>query len=119
VNDQEFPEPGLFGRLVAHLHGEVAADALEAYRRAGVGVYDLGDDLDRLRLEALVHHDGPWGAPPATKTALLCGWNARALQILGDQLLDADYRCEPRTVGFVVPETAEQALAYYAQVAGC
>jgi hypothetical protein len=96
----------------------VAADALEAYRRAGAGVYELTDDLDRLRLEAIVHADGPWRAPPATKTALLCGWNAVALQILGDELLLADYRCEPRTVGFVVPETAEQALAYYAQVAG-
>ncbi|MEY2476167.1 MAG: hypothetical protein QOG87_1482 [Actinomycetota bacterium] len=111
-------EPGLFGRLVAHLHGEVAADALEAYRRAGAGVFALTDDLDRLRLEAVVHADGPWEAPPAAKTALLCGWNALALQIMGDQLLEADYRCEPRTVGFVVPETAEQALAYYSQVAG-
>jgi hypothetical protein len=108
---------GLLGRLVAHLHGEVAADALEAYRRAGTGVYDLTDDLDRLRLEAIVD-GGPWQAPPATKTALLCGWNAFALQLVGDQLLEADYRCEPRTVGFVVAETAEQALAYYAQVAG-
>jgi hypothetical protein len=118
VSDDQRDQAGLFGRLVAHLHGEVAADALEAYRRAGAGVYAISEDLDRLRLDAFVHDDGPWGAPPATKTALLCGWNALALQILGDQLLDADYRCEPRTIGYVVPETAEQALAYYSQVAG-
>ena len=118
MTDDHPDQPGLFGRLLAHLHGEVAADALEAYRHAGAGVYDLIDRLDGIRLAAFVEEGGPWQAPPATKTALLCGWNAIALQILGDQLLDADYRCEPRTVGFVVPETAEQALAYYAQVAG-
>jgi hypothetical protein len=118
VADAHPDQPGLFGRLVAHLHGEVTADALEAYRRAGAGVYDLTDTLDRLRLDALVKDGGPWGAPSATKTALLCGWNAFVLQVLGDQLLEADYRCEPSTVGFVVPETAEQALRYYAQVAG-
>jgi hypothetical protein len=115
--DHDPDQPGLIGRLVAHLHGEVAADALEAYRRAGGGVYDLLDDLDRMRLEAFVQEGGPWQAPAATKNALLCGSNALALQLLADQLLEADYRCEPRTVGYVVPETAEQALAYYSQVA--
>lgn len=117
MTDPDPAEPGLFGRLVAHLQGEVAADALEAYRRAGAGVYALNDELDRIRLDAFVEGDGPYQAAPAVKTALLCGWNAFALQLLGDQLLEADYRSEPRTIGYVVPETAEQALAYYSQVA--
>lgn len=37
--------PGLWGRLLARLHGEVPADVLEAYRRAGAEVYALLEDF--------------------------------------------------------------------------
>jgi hypothetical protein len=40
-----------------------------------------------------------------------CSWNAFLLQTLGDQFLDADYRANPASVGFVPPVTAEQVLA--------
>ena len=46
--------PGLIGRVVARLHHEIAADALESYRRAGVVVYRLQEELDQVRLDALV-----------------------------------------------------------------
>ena len=45
------------GRLVARLHGEVAAHALESYRRAGLQVYELADRLDEARQELLVEGD--------------------------------------------------------------
>ena len=44
--------PGLVTRLTAALHGEVSADTVEAYRRAGAAAYQ---DL---------------GAPPPTEQAL-------------------------------------------------
>lgn len=107
-------EPGLVGRLVARLHGEVAAHALESYRRAGLQVYELGDRLDEARQELLVEGD----AEPSIRLALLCGWNALALQTIGDQLLAADYERSPRTVGFVPPALAAEALGMYGPVAG-
>jgi hypothetical protein len=111
-------EPGIFGWILAHLHDEVAAEALEAYRRAGSAVYDLRDDLDRVRLEHLVTKVPVWDRPQGARIALICGWNAFVHQLLGDHLLEADYACEPRTVGYVLPETARQALSSYGQVAG-
>src|SRR5439155_1010049 len=81
----------LIGRMVAHLTGEVAASALESYRRAGVVVYDLREQLDRLRLESVIHGEDVWDVESAAQAALLCGWNAFALQVLADMLLAADY----------------------------
>jgi hypothetical protein len=106
--------PGLVGRLVARLHGEVAAHALESYRRAGLQVYELSDRLEEARQELLVDDD----AASSTRLALLCGWNALALQTIGDHLLAADYERFPRTVGFVPPALAAEALGVYGPVAG-
>lgn len=110
--------PGLWGRLMARLHGEVPADALEAYRRAGAEVYALLDDLEQRRLEATVQERDAWSIDPATQAALLCASNAFVLQLLGDQLLEADYEAAPTTAGYVPPVTGQQALALYAQVPG-
>ena len=44
--------PGLFGQLWARMSGEISADTLEAYRRAGLAVHDLHAETDR-RLEEL------------------------------------------------------------------
>ena len=41
-------EPGLLARIVAHLHGEVAVTALEAFRRGGGSVFDLQPKLLRV-----------------------------------------------------------------------
>ena len=106
--------PGLVGRLVARLNGEVAAHALESYRRAGLQVYELADRLEEARQELLVEGD----EETSTRLALLCGWNALALQTVGDHLLAADYERSPRTVGFVPPALASEALAMYGPVAG-
>ncbi len=111
-------EPNLWGRMMARLNGEVPADVLEAYRRAGVEVYELLDDLEGRRLDIVLGSGDAWAVAPATQAALVCGWNAFALQLLGDQLLAADYEADPRSVGFVPPATAQQALSFYGQVAG-
>lgn len=109
--------PGLVGRFLARLQGEIPATELEAYQRAGAEVYDLIEDLEGDRADWALQEFDAWSVPEATQVALLCGWNAFALQLLGDRLLDADYESEPSTVGFVPPVTAEQALAFYGQVA--
>lgn len=106
---------GLVGRLVARMNGEVAAHALESYRRAGIHVLDLSDQLDHLLVEASLTAREP---PNSLRIAQLCGWNANALQTVADHLLAADYQHEPRTVGFVPPTLAAEALAFYGQVAG-
>lgn len=108
--------PGPWGRLMARLQGEIPATELEAYRRAGAEVYSLLDDLEGARAEWALAGLDAWTAPHSTQVALLCGWNAFALQAMGDQLLSADYESEPSTRGYVPPVTAEQVLAWYEQV---
>lgn len=110
--------PGVWGRLMALLEGEVSADALEAYRRAGGAVHALLDRVEERRLDLSIQGRHPWELEPATQAQLLCAWNAFALQTLGDRILDADYRSSPPTVGFVPEVTAEQVLAFYGQVEG-
>ena len=111
-------EPGLLARIVAHLHGEVAVTALQAFRRGGASVWDLQTLLEQRRLEAVVNGSDAWTMPSATAAALLCGWNAEALQVLGDELLEADEATGGLGAGFVEPEMAEQTFAFYGQVAG-
>jgi hypothetical protein len=111
-------EPRLWTRLVAALHGEIPAATLEAYRHAGAGAYELLDRSELRRAELTIEHADAWSTDPATKAFRLCTWNAFTLQLLGDELLDADYRVNPATVGFVPPVTAQQALAFYAPVEG-
>lgn len=110
--------PGMFGKLLAHLRGEIPADTLEAYRRAGGGAYDLLNQAESRRRELKDQGHNPWEADPATQAFLLCAWNAFLLQALGDQFLEADYRQSPATTGFVPPVTAEQVLSFYSQVEG-
>jgi hypothetical protein len=111
-------EPGLLARIVAHLHGEVAVTALEAFRRGGASVWDLQPKVEQRRLEAIVAGSDGWTMPAATAASLLCTWNATVLQLLGDELLDADEATGGLGAGFVEPETAEQTFAFYGQVAG-
>jgi len=109
--------PNLLTRVRATLRGEVLADTLEAYRRAGATVTDLFLEAEQRRSVLTAEGTDLWSAPSGTQALLLCTWNAFALQTLGDALLEADYAADPKTVGFVPPVTAEQALAFYAEVA--
>ena len=106
-------QPNLWGRLLCLLEGEVSANTLEAYRRAGGAVSDLLAHVEDRRLEMRVEDVAP---NDATQAHFLCAWCAFALQTLGDQFLDADYRASPATIGYVPPVTGEQVLAFYAQV---
>jgi hypothetical protein len=109
-------KPGLFGRLMAFAGGEVSADTLEAYRRAGSMVYALIQDAESQRLHLKIQGLTPWTASVGTQTYFLCVWNAFALQTLGDQLLAADYESNPATIGYVPSKIAAQILAFYEQV---
>lgn len=109
-------KPGFGTRMVARLHGEIPAAAVEAYRRAGAEVYDLIGEFDQSRADWGVHGVTAWTAPTSTQITLLAAWSAFALQVLGDEMIDADYAADPSTPGYLPPVTARQALAFYGPV---
>jgi len=114
-DSSEEERPGPLGRLMARMHGEIPAEVLEAYRRAGGEVYALLENLETRRVSTLLDGDS-WSLDPATQAALAAGWCAFALQALGDALIEADYEADPGSVGYVPSVTARQALAFYGQV---
>lgn len=103
-------------RLAAAMHGEVSATTVEAYRRAGGAAYQGILDAEQLRAALTASGAGLWAATPAQASQLLCAWNAFVLQTLGDEFVDADYRADPRTAGFLPRVTAEQAAAFLGEV---
>ncbi len=108
--------PGFRTRMVARLHGEIPAATVDAYRRAGAEVYDLIGEFDQARAEWGVKGVTAWTAPASTQVTLLAVWSAFALQVLGDEMIDADYAADPATPGYLPPITAQQALAFYGPV---
>ena len=111
-------QPGAWGNFVAILRGEVDAGVLEAFRRAGSGVYDLADQVDDKRRLLCLAGRSPWQFPLSFQTELLCAWNALVCQSIGDRLLVDDYRQNPATQGLVPPSTFETAERFYGQVRG-
>lgn len=93
----------------AWMHNEIDASSLEAYQRAGNVVFDLVLETEVQKQHGL----SMWHAPINTQIQNLCLWNALVLQTLGDQLLNADYRLNPKTVGYVPPATAKQIENFY------
>lgn len=110
------PRPRLMTRLAAALRGEVSADTVEAYRRAGVQVYEDLLAADAVREQLALDGTDLWSAPAGTRSQLLCTWNAYALQTLGDSFITADYAADPQTVGFLPLVTAEQAARLLGEV---
>ncbi|GGS84108.1 hypothetical protein ACFFV7_46280 [Nonomuraea spiralis] len=110
--------PTLMTRMIAAYKGEVRADELEAYRRAGGLVYTELEHAEELRLRLAQEGVNLWHGPQAASGQLLCTWNAFVLQTIGEQLLDADYTADPRTAGYVPPVTSQQVAACFDQVEG-
>lgn len=107
-------QPTLMTRLRAKLAGELADDTLAAYRAAGASAHDLLVEAEERR--AGLTADDYWAVPAAEQAFFLCTWNAFALQTLGEAFVTADFEHDPGTVGFLPPVTAEQALAFFAEV---
>ena len=103
-------------RVMAAIKGEVPAADLEAYRRAGGDVFALLEATQARRSEMLCSGSNAWTVGPGTQYQLLACWVAYACQSIGDDFLDADYRADRHTVGFVPPVTAKQAMTFYAEV---
>jgi hypothetical protein len=112
----EHSRPTLMTRLAAAMHGEIAATTVEAYRRAGAAAYQDMLDAEQLRVSLAASGGSLWTTRPHQASQLLCAWNAFALQTLGDQLVEADYQADPRTIGYLPPVTAEQAAAFLGEV---
>ncbi|MBS1727736.1 MAG: hypothetical protein JST51_13530 [Armatimonadetes bacterium] len=104
--------------MVSRLQGEIPADTLESYRRASSSVHDLLEECEAIRRNAELQGWTVWTMPRNKQAEILCSWNAYVLQILGNEFLDADYRDDPWTQGFVPPITADQVLRFYTQVEG-
>lgn len=95
-------------KLKASMHGEVSRESIDPYRAAGGAVYDYVMNLDTDRVQASLE--------PHLQVALLAGWVAFALQVLGDEMLDADAALDPSTADYVPPVTAEQVMEFYEPV---
>lgn len=98
------------------LRGEVPATELEALRAAGRGVYQAYLDAEQMQVELAAQGTHPFLASAVLRTQLLCTWNAYVLQVLGEALIDGDYRASPVTAGYLPPVTFEQSWACLVQV---
>jgi hypothetical protein len=110
--------PTVWNRVLAKMSGEVPADALEAYKRASLVVYEALERAQTHRRAAREDGRNAWSIRRAAQVEMLCAWNAFALQSLGDALLQSKYALDPLTVGFVPPVTAEQSLSFYSPIEG-
>jgi len=84
-------------RLASVLRGEVPAAELEGLRAAGRGVYQVYLEAEQLQVELAGAGTHPLLASTGQRTQLLCTWNAYVLQVLGEALIDGDYRASPIT----------------------
>ncbi len=112
----ESGSPKLMMRVRAALSGEVSAQTVEAYHRAGGAVFDLYVEMEQRRGELATEHVDLWDLDSSTGAQFLCSWNSFALQTLGDAFLAADYSADPKTVGFLPKVTERQVLAFYSEV---
>jgi hypothetical protein len=111
-------KPSRWNRLVARVRREIPGTGLEEYRRGSMPVFELWEQAEERRRAATDEGLDPWMVPPATRISLVCAWNAFVLQVLGNCILDADYRADPATRGFVPRGTAAQILQFYQEVEG-
>lgn len=110
--------PTLLTRIRAALQGEVSAEILDSYRGAGGSVYDLFVTSEHQRSDLAAAGKSPWTMSSQEQSGLTAAWIAFALQTLGDAYLEADYKADPGTIGFVPQVTAEQADHFYQGVQG-
>ncbi|PZS19961.1 MAG: hypothetical protein DLM54_06195, partial [Acidimicrobiales bacterium] len=97
-------------KMKAATHGEVSREGLDPYRAAGAGVYEYVLEVDSLRKQS--------PNSPNLQAAMLAGWVAFALQVMGDEMLDADAVLDPSTAHYVPRITAAQVAAFYQEVQG-
>lgn len=108
--------PTVLNRLSAAVRREVPAAPLEAFRRAGAAAYELDLLVDARRRDLQLAGVHPWDADAGTTSLFLATWNARVLQTMGAELLEADRRLDPATAGFVPAVTHRQVWAYFQPV---
>ncbi|RYG46421.1 hypothetical protein EON79_10195 [bacterium] len=111
-------KPSVWTRFRAMAQGEISTEMLEAYRRASLVVLELLDRMEHARQSAKADGLTAWTLPESTQAEILCAWNAYVLQCLGNEFMDADAVCDPGTVGFVPPITADQVTAFFTPVEG-
>lgn len=108
-------DPGVLSRMRAALAGERSAAALEAMRAAGAAVHEEVVYGEHTADERRVDGTSPWDVPPAAASHALATWNAWALQVLGETLLDTDHD-GPGPVAFVPPAVFEQSWRWLGPV---
>jgi acetyl esterase len=108
--------PGPWARMAATLGGEVPGGMPDASRRAGGPVDELLAAVEQRRADLARERRDAWSVDPATQAFLLCGWNAFALQLLGDRMLEAADPGGRPADGPACDVTRKQALAFHGQV---
>lgn len=112
----QVPRVPLLTRWTARRQDEVPTTQLEAFRRAGAGVFQVCLLADERRAALRAEGRHPWDADAASTSLLLAAWNARVHQTLAVELLDNDAREDPRTSGFVPVETYRQVWTLFQPV---
>ena len=112
----QVPRASLITRWLARRQDEVATTQLEAFRRAGTGVFQVCLLADERRAALAAEGRHPWDGDAASTSLFLAAWNARVHQALAVELLDNDAREDPRTAGFVPVETYRQVWTLFQPV---
>ncbi|HVH12512.1 MAG TPA: hypothetical protein VM759_05655 [Longimicrobium sp.] len=112
-----FAKSSRLRRLLPRLRRESPVVDLDGYRRASGPVFELFERAEQHRESCRTAGvDDPWAIPQAARTELVCAWNAFALQVLGNCLVDAARAADAKRR---LPRgTAEQALQFYQEVEG-
>ncbi|WP_306361653.1 hypothetical protein [Nocardia sp. CC227C] len=110
------PRPNLRTRLRALRQGERDAGVLEALRTAGRAAHQEQLLTDQVRAELALTGMSVWQASPAVQSRLLAAWSATAWQTLSESVLDTVYAVDPRTAGYVPPETYDQVWRWLSMV---
>lgn len=112
----EAARPGLGARIRAALASERPTVVLEAMRRAGRAVYEEVAHAERVGQERTVDGTNAWDCSPAVASRLVATHNALVLQQLGEELLDAEYRADPGTPGYVPDPVFAQVWWWFSAV---
>jgi hypothetical protein len=103
-------------RLVPVSGGDVSAEMLETYRRAGEPAYREFERAAAPRADAVTRRAGLSAVSRRQAGQVLCAWNAYVLQTLGEALLAVGRTAAAGGRGLVPPPIAGPVLACFGQV---
>lgn len=104
-------------RLRAKLYLQVSDDLLDTYRLGNDRLYDGLDELEHERFMRQGTTRTVWDKPVQEQWESLCLWCALTTHTIANKILEQDTLSDPRTAGYLPPETANEALRLYQSAA--